>query len=107
MPGATLHAARIVRPLHRVNDRVETRTDQVAQMTAPTVFALHVRSDSCVDDSTLTDKTRFLFLRSVISTLYWRYLATDASHPTVFAANCAVYHKPQLDPVTTMDRSRC
>jgi hypothetical protein len=79
MPRATLDAARIVCPLHRVNDRVETRTDQVAQMTAPTVFALHVRSDSCVDDSTLTDKTRFLFLRSVISTLYWRNLATDAA----------------------------
>ena len=29
--------------------------------------------------STLTDKTQFLFLRSVISTLYCRYLATDAA----------------------------
>ncbi len=42
MPGATLDAARIVCPLHGINDRVETRSDQVAQMPSPTVFALHV-----------------------------------------------------------------
>ena len=78
MSRATLHAARIIRPLHRVNDRVETRTDQVAQMSSPIIFALHVHSDSDVDNSTLTGKTGFLVLRSVISTLYCRHLATDA-----------------------------
>src|ERR1044071_317210 len=78
MPGATLHGARIVRPLHCINDWVETRSHQVAQMPSPTIFALHVRSDSNVDNSTLIVKTRFLFLRSVISTLYCRHLATDA-----------------------------
>jgi hypothetical protein len=79
MPGATLHGTRIVRPLHRVHDRVETCAHQVAQMPSPTIFALHVRSDSNVDTATLTGKTQFLFLRSVISTLYCRHLATDAA----------------------------
>ena len=78
MSGATLDAARIVCPLHRINDRVETRSDQVAQMPSPTVFALHVSLRLIVDSSTLTGKTQFLFLRSVISTLYCRHLATDA-----------------------------
>jgi hypothetical protein len=36
-------------------------------------------SDSNVDNSTLFGKTQFLFLRSVISTLYCRHLATDAA----------------------------
>src|SRR5262245_33692019 len=79
MPGTPLHAARIVRPLHCVHDRVETRSHQVAQMPSPTIFALHARSDCHVDNSTLTGKTQFLFLRSVISTLYCRHLATDAA----------------------------
>jgi hypothetical protein len=48
-------------------------------MPSPTIFALHVRSDSNVDNSTLIEKTQFLFLRSVISTLYCRHLATDAA----------------------------
>ena len=78
MPGATLDAARIVCPLHRVNDRVETRTDQVAQMPSPTVFALHARSKGLVDVETLAAKSWFLVLRSVISTPYCRHLATDA-----------------------------
>jgi hypothetical protein len=38
-----------------------------------------LRSDSNVDSSTLTGKTQFLFLPSVISTLYCRHLATDAA----------------------------
>jgi hypothetical protein len=68
-----------VRPLHRVHDRVETRSHQVAQMSSPAVFALHVHSDSEVDaQPTLTGKSWFLVLRPVISTLYCRHLATDA-----------------------------
>jgi hypothetical protein len=37
------------------------------------------RSASNVDNATLAVKTQFLFLRSVISTLYCRHLATDAA----------------------------
>jgi hypothetical protein len=79
MPRTALHAAWIVRPLHRVHDRVETRSHQVAQMPSPTIFALHACSAYHVDNSTLIGKTQFLFLRSVISTLYCRHLATDAA----------------------------
>jgi hypothetical protein len=79
MSQASLHDARIVRPLHRVHDRIETRSHQVAQMPSPAVFALHVHSDSEVDaQPTLTGKSWFLVLRPVISTLYCRHLATDA-----------------------------
>jgi hypothetical protein len=39
------------------------------------------RSASNVDNATLAVKTQFLFLRSVISTLYCRHLATDAAMP--------------------------
>jgi hypothetical protein len=89
---ASLHAARIVRPLHCVNDRIETRSHQVAQMSSPAVFALHARSDS---DSTLNQ-------RSPANRGSWPYVCNiDSSlppfsdgcrKPLVFAANCASGH---------------
>ena len=104
MPGATLDAARIVCPLHRVNDRVETRSDQVAQMPSPTVFALHVslrlqrrqfnaHRQNAVPVPTVCNIDSLLPLFS-----------DGCSHPAVFTANCAVDHKPHLDLVTAMDQ---
>ena len=102
VPGASLHAARIVCPLHRVYDRVETRSHQVAQMPSPTIFAFHAHSDSQVVHSTLAGKSQFLVLRPVISTPYRRHLATDAekclfSLRTALLITCCT-------AATTMDR---
>jgi hypothetical protein len=102
MPRATLDAARIVCPLHRVNDRVETRTDQVAQMPSPTVFALHV--------SLRLQRRQFNAYRQNavpvptvcnIDSLLPPF-SDGCSHPAVFTANWGVDHKPRLDLVTAM-----
>jgi hypothetical protein len=107
MPQASLQAARIVRPLHRVNDRVETRTHQLAQVTSPTVFALHARSDSHVNPSTLSGKSQFLVLRSVISTLYCRHSATDAAK-RLFSLQTAPFITNNTGAaLAPMDRRRC
>jgi hypothetical protein len=62
MPGTSLQAARIVRPLHRIDDRVQTGSHQIAQMPSPSIFALHVHSDS-MPTTTPADKSQFLGLR--------------------------------------------
>jgi hypothetical protein len=99
---ASLHDARIVRPLHCINDRVETCSHQVAQMSSPAVFALHAHSDSQVVDSTLAGKSQFLVLRPVISTLYCRNLATDAEK-CLFSLRTAL-HITCGESVTTIDQ---
>ena len=104
MSQATLHAARIVRPLHRVNDRVETRSHQVTQMPAPAIFALHTHSDSQVAQSTLAGKSQFLVLRPVISTPYCSHLATDAEK-RLFSLRTAL-HITCGESVTAIDRRR-
>jgi hypothetical protein len=81
-----------VRPLHCVDDGIETRAHQFAQMPSPTIFALHAHSDSQVAQSTLAGKSQFLVLRSVISTRYCRHLATVRRKTPVFSANCAPGH---------------
>ena len=104
MSQATLHAARIVRPLHRVNDRVETRSHQVTQMPAPAIFALHIHSDSQVAQSTLAGKSQFLVLRPVISTPYCRHLATDAEKR--LSSLRTALHITRGESVTAIDRRR-
>ena len=106
VPGASLHAARIVRPLHRVNDRVETRSHQVAQMPSPTIFALHVslrfqRRQSNARRQNAVPVPTVCNIDSLLPPF-----SDGCSHPAVFATNCAVDHKPHLDLVTPMDRWR-
>jgi hypothetical protein len=107
MSGATLDAARIVGPLHRINDRVETRSDQVAQMSSPTVFALHVslRLHSRQFNAHRQNAVPVPTLCNIDSLL--PPFSDGCSHPAVLAANCAVDHKPHFELVTAVDRSRC
>jgi hypothetical protein len=56
MTITALHASRIVRPLDRIHDRIETRIHDIAQMTTPTLFGSHDRSDASLIHSHNADR---------------------------------------------------
>ena len=46
MTDTALHAPRIVRPLDRIHDGIEARIHEITEMTTPTFFRFHDRSDA-------------------------------------------------------------
>jgi len=60
MTCATLHAARIIGPLHGVNGRIETRPHEIAQMLSPTFSGFHGRLHSTSQSRNAHGRRRFL-----------------------------------------------